>query len=66
MSKKALTPEERQEMIAEIIGILRALGLVTDSDTGLIEKTKAAGESTEQDDAAQDPADDPTGNAGRC
>ena len=34
MSKKALTPEERQELIAEIIEKLRALGLVTDSDDG--------------------------------
>ena len=32
MSKKALTPEERQELIAEIIAYLSALGRVTDSD----------------------------------
>lgn len=31
-SKKALTPEERQELIAEILEKLCALGLVTDSD----------------------------------
>ena len=34
MSKKALTPEERQELIAEILEKLCALGLVTDSDDG--------------------------------